>query len=130
MPLPRRLARINRVVTNRIFAPLAGRVPPWILLEHTGRRSGRQYRTVAMAFPTANGGGRQLAIALTYGESADWVQNILAAQSGRVKWAGRWRTITAAHLLHGRPALALLPLPVRLFLSMVGVEAVLRLRIV
>jgi deazaflavin-dependent oxidoreductase (nitroreductase family) len=124
MPLPRRLARLNRVFTNRIFAPLAGRIPPWVLIEHAGRRSGHRYRTVVMAFPHDG----DLVVALTYGPSADWVRNVVASQSGRIKWAGRWRPITSAELIDGQPALALLPRILRGFLSLVGVRTVLRLR--
>src|SRR5438067_10429683 len=88
MPLPRRVAYFNRVVTNRLFGPLAGRVPPWVLVEHRGRQSGRTYRTVVWAFPH----GDDLVFALTYGPSADWVRNVIAARTCRVKWLGRWRS--------------------------------------
>jgi deazaflavin-dependent oxidoreductase (nitroreductase family) len=123
MQLPRALARFNRLVTNRLFAPLAGRVPPWVLLEHRGRRSGGVYRTVLMAFAHDN----DLVVALTYGPTTDWVKNVLAAQSCRVKHAGRWRTFSSAELLEGERALALLPL-VRIPLRMTGLTHVLRLR--
>lgn len=48
--LPRALARINRVVTNRVMGLWAPYLPPWAVLLHTGRRSGRAYRTVLFAF--------------------------------------------------------------------------------
>ena|SRR5579872_2944660 len=115
MPLPRALARFNRVVTNRAFAPLAGRVPPWVLLEHCGCRSGHLYRTVLMAVRHNDDG---FVIALTYGPSTDWVRNVLTAQWCRVKHAGRWHTLLGVELLEGKQALALLPLvPTRLTTS-------------
>lgn len=123
MPLPRSLARFNRVVTNRLFAPLAGRVPPWVILEHVGRRSGRQYRTVLMAFPHHG----DVAIALTYGPEADWVRNILAAGHCRVEWVGRWRDYRP-ELCDGDAALRLLPLPVRLLLGSAGINYAVYLR--
>ena len=49
MPLPRSLAQFNKVVTNRFFAPLAGRVPPWIVIEHVGRPE--RYTADTTAFP-------------------------------------------------------------------------------
>jgi deazaflavin-dependent oxidoreductase (nitroreductase family) len=124
MPLPRSLARFNRVVTNRVFAPLAGRIPPWVIVEHTGRRSGRVYRTVVWAFPHDG----DLVFALTYGPNADWVRNVLAAQSCRVKWRGRWRTFSRAELVRGEAALRLLPPLLRPLLRAAGIQSVVHLR--
>jgi hypothetical protein len=39
MRLPRALAYFNRKVTNRLFSPLARRVPPFAIVEHVGRRT-------------------------------------------------------------------------------------------
>jgi deazaflavin-dependent oxidoreductase (nitroreductase family) len=112
------------VVTNRLFAPLAGRVPPWVIVEHVGRRSGRAYRTVVWAFPRR----RDMVIALTYGPRTDWARNVLASQSCRVKWLGRWRSYSRAELLEGEAAVRLLPRLVRLPLRLSGVTYVLQLR--
>lgn len=117
MPLPRSLARFNRVVTNRLFAPLAGRVPPWIVLEHQGRRSGRQYRTVVWAFSRRG----DLVVALTYGPETDWTRNVLAAGRCRVEWLGRWREYRP-ELREGEAALRLLPLPIRVLLGAAGIR--------
>jgi deazaflavin-dependent oxidoreductase (nitroreductase family) len=117
MPLPRSLARFNRVVTNRVFAPLAGRVPPWIVLEHVGRRSGRSYRTVLMGFPRRG----DMIVALTYGPETDWLRNALAAGHCRVKWLGRWRDYRP-ELCEGEAALRPLPLPIRVLLSAAGMR--------
>jgi deazaflavin-dependent oxidoreductase (nitroreductase family) len=124
MPLPRSVARFNRVVTNRVFAPLAGRLPPWVIVEHTGRRSGRRYHTVVWAFPYGRG---DLVMALTYGPGADWVRNVLATQACRVKWRGRWRSFTRAELLQGEAGLRLLPALLRPSLRAAGMHAVLHL---
>ena len=55
VPLPQRLARFNRVVTNRVAFPAARRVPGFGVVLHTGRRSGRSYRTPVNAFRTRDG---------------------------------------------------------------------------
>jgi deazaflavin-dependent oxidoreductase (nitroreductase family) len=122
MPLPRSVARINRVVTNRVFAPLAGRVPPWVTVEHRGRRSGRLYHTVVWAFPLRG----DLVFALTYGSGADWVRNVLAAQSCCVKWRGRWRVFADVELLEDETGLRLLPALLRPLLRIAGIRSVLR----
>jgi deazaflavin-dependent oxidoreductase (nitroreductase family) len=124
MPLPRPLARFNRVVTNRLFAPLAGRIPPWVIVEHIGRRSGQRYRTVVWGF----GRRDEMVFALTYGPSSDWVRNVLAAQSCRVKYAHRWLTFASAELVRGDAARRLLPPILRVPLRMAGIDTVLHLR--
>ncbi|HEY0583951.1 MAG TPA: nitroreductase family deazaflavin-dependent oxidoreductase [Chloroflexota bacterium] len=124
MPLPRFVARFNKVITNRLFAPVAGRVPPWAVVEHTGRRSGQTYRTVVWAFPR----GSDLVIALTYGPGADWVRNVLSAGRCRVRWRGQWRVSHQVEVISGPAALALLPPLVRPVLTIAGVHSVLHLR--
>ncbi len=82
--LPRRLARFNRVITNPIQDQWAWLLPPWVVVCHRGRRSGRVYRTPVIAFKR----GRTLAIAVLYGEESDWVRNALAGGARMVR-AGR-----------------------------------------
>ncbi len=124
MQLPRRFAYFNKLVINRLFRPLAGNIPPYVLVEHRGRRSGRLYRTVVMAFPRH----ADLAFALTYGPGADWVRNVLAAQRCRVMYAGRWRSYGFAEVLHGDAGLRLIPPGIRTVLRLGGVHNVLHLR--
>lgn len=85
MQLPQQLARINRHVTNPIQRMWAGWAPSMGILEHTGRRSGRTYRTPLTVFPTDDG----VAILLTYGPDRDWLKNLTAAGGGRLRRHGR-----------------------------------------
>ena len=124
MPLPRALAYFNRSVTNRLFRLFAGWLPPFAIVEHKGRRSGRRHRTVVWAFPFAGG----MVVALTYGASTDWVRNVLAAGACRLRWAGTWRELTAPEVLEGPAALRTLPPVVRPVLGLLGVGQALRLR--
>lgn len=82
--LPRRLARFNRVITNPIQGQWAWLLPPWAVVCHRGRRSGRVYRTPVLAFKK----GPVLAIVVLYGEESDWVRNVVAG-GGRVVRGGR-----------------------------------------
>lgn len=77
MPLPRSVARFNRVVTNRLFplAWLAPYLPSFGVILHAGRKSGRLYRTPVNVFRRPGG----YVVALTYGPDADWVRNVLAS---------------------------------------------------
>ena len=56
MPLPRWLARFNRRVTNRLFGPVAPRLPGFGVVVHTGRKTHRPYRTPMNVFRCADGG--------------------------------------------------------------------------
>ena len=81
----RGLARFNRVGTNRLQRLWAPYVPPYALIVHRGRTSGRVYRTPVTAFVRQG----TLIVALPYGVDSDWVKNLLAAQGGEVVRRGR-----------------------------------------
>lgn len=74
MPLPEALARLNRLVTNRITSPFASRLPGFALLHHTGRVTGSSYATPLNAWRRES----EVVVALTYGEEVDWLANARA----------------------------------------------------
>lgn len=75
MPMLRTVARFNRAILNPITRRFAGRIAPFVLVKHIGRTSGTAFETPVWGFPTPDG----FIIALTYGPTADWVRNVLAA---------------------------------------------------
>jgi len=81
MPMPRWLAQINKRVFNRI--ELKRDVRP--VLIHTGRSSGTTYRTPLDAHPIDDG---YLFIPM-YGPLTDWVKNVMAAGTGKLRIDGR-----------------------------------------
>jgi len=103
MKLSRGVARFNKRVTNRIQGLYAWLVPPWAVILHRGRRSGRQYRTPLFAFRR----GRTLVIALLYGEESEWLRN-LRAGGGHVIRAGRTFVVGAPKVLATGEASSLL----------------------
>src|SRR3954451_397518 len=84
MKLSRRVARFNSTINNRLQGAYAWLLPPWAVILHRGRRSGRPYRTPLLAFRK----DRTLIIALLYGEESDWLRN-LRASGGEVVRIGR-----------------------------------------
>ena len=74
MRVPRAVANFHRRVTN----PVARSLTPWLpclgTLEHTGRKSGRHYRTPLLVFKTRDG----FVILVGYGPESDWLKNVLA----------------------------------------------------
>jgi deazaflavin-dependent oxidoreductase (nitroreductase family) len=75
---------------TRLFNPLTRRFagsrgfPPFALVRHRGRSSGRAYATPVGARLTADG----FVIPLTFGESADWFRNVQAAGACVIRWRG------------------------------------------
>jgi deazaflavin-dependent oxidoreductase (nitroreductase family) len=83
--LSRRVARFNRAVGNPIQLTYAWLLPPWAVIEHRGRVSGRSYRTPVNAYKR----GSTLAVVVLYGADSDWVRNLLAARGGVAVRGGR-----------------------------------------
>lgn len=123
MPLPRKVAEFNRIGTNRLFRLFAGWLPPFLIMEHRGRRSGTAYRTPLMGFP-ANG---EMIIALTYGPGAEWIKNLTQAGGGTFVARNRRRAFGPPRLDHGIATAPGVPWPIRTFLSLTGTNDYLRL---
>jgi deazaflavin-dependent oxidoreductase (nitroreductase family) len=83
--LGRRMARVNRTVTNKLAILVAGVLPGMGIVIHVGRRTRNVYRTPVLVFKTMDG----FRIALTYGRESDWLKNALA--HGAVRLIARRR---------------------------------------
>ncbi|HEY3210347.1 MAG TPA: nitroreductase family deazaflavin-dependent oxidoreductase [Actinomycetota bacterium] len=125
MPLPKALARFNRYVTNPIARLVAGWLPPFAVVLHRGRRSGREHRTPVWAFRTDDG----LVVALTYGADSDWVRNVMKAAECSVLRTGRLIRMVNPRVVTEPEAVKLVPLIVRGPLRLVTVAAFLRLSV-
>jgi deazaflavin-dependent oxidoreductase (nitroreductase family) len=123
MPLPKGLARFNRVVTNRVVGPFAARLPGFAIVTHVGRRSGREHSNPVNLFRS----GDRYVIALTYGADSQWVRNVLAAGEARVLTRGRSVRLVEPEVVHD-PSRALVPAPVRPILGAASVSDFMLLR--
>src|SRR5438874_11172695 len=108
MPLPSGLARFNRTVTNRLTRLVAGHLPGFGSVVHVGRRSGRRYRTPVNVFERPGG----YVIALTYGDAADWIRNVMSAGGCELERRGRLVQVADPRVVVDRRADAA-PAPVR-----------------
>ncbi len=124
MPMPRAVARANRVVVNPIVRRFAGRIPPFVLVHHTGRKSGATYQVPVWGFRTPEG----FIIALTYGPEADWVRNVLAAGRCDVEYRNRRMTLTDPILVDADPREQPLPGVIKRVLGLMKVRDFLTLR--
>ncbi|MFL5797683.1 MAG: nitroreductase family deazaflavin-dependent oxidoreductase [Actinomycetota bacterium] len=118
MALPKALARFNRVVTNRVLGLLAPWVPPFAMIEHRGRSSGREHRTPVWMF---HRGGRYV-VALTYGSDSDWVKNVFAAGGCLIRRLGMEFSVGPPRLVRARSGRGLVPGPIAVVLRAMGVH--------
>jgi deazaflavin-dependent oxidoreductase (nitroreductase family) len=118
MPFPKYLAIINKHVTNRFFLLFAGWIPPFAIVEHRGRRSGKLYRTPILAFPTTDG----FVFALTYGRDVDWVKNLFANNFGFLRYNGAKNPIHAFSFSSYIEMKEAFPFLVRFFLNIISVD--------
>ena len=117
MVLPTWLAKVNRSVTNRVTGPLAPHLPGMGVVEHVGRKSGREYRTPVNVFRRDGG----FVLALTYGSDAQWAKNVLAAGRADIRHRGRTCAVTNPRVVDD-PSRSLVPAGVRLPLRVFGVD--------
>jgi deazaflavin-dependent oxidoreductase (nitroreductase family) len=123
MPLPKRLARFNRVVTNPVLRHAAKRLPAFAIVHHVGRRSGRGYSNPVNLFRQ----GDRYVIALTYGRDSQWVRNVLAAGELDVESRGKRIHLGDPEIVHD-PSAGPVPAPVRPILRAVNVSDFMLLR--
>ncbi|MGJ0119395.1 nitroreductase family deazaflavin-dependent oxidoreductase [Williamsia sp. MIQD14] len=90
MQIPGVVATVNKHVTNRVQGLWAWLIPPWAVVLHTGRTSGRSYRTPVVGFHTPQG----FAIPVLYGPRTQWVKNVTAANGGEIRRAGKRYELT------------------------------------
>lgn len=101
MAMPRWWGHVNK----RVFNPRALAGGKWPVLTHVGRTSGATYRTPLDAYPVEGG----YLFVLVYGSRADWVQNVLAAGSARLRVDGTEIELTAPRLVGESEAFRALP---------------------
>ena len=116
MVIPKRVARVNHVVTNRVAGHVAGWLPGFGIVQHRGRRSGRPYRTPINVFRVSDG----YVAALTYGTDTDWVKNVLADGGCELEVRRRRVRLTDPRVVHDETRHDM-PLGVRQLLAVLGV---------
>jgi deazaflavin-dependent oxidoreductase (nitroreductase family) len=99
-PLTRRLARVS-------FGPFS-------IVQHVGRRSGKQYETPIIVAPLRDG----FMIELTYGPDVDWHKNVLAAGGCTIVRRGQEYAINRIEPVDSETGLAAFPPSQRLVLRL------------
>ena len=91
----RRDALVFWKLANPLTRPLAGFAPWWVILETTGRRSGKVRRTPLAAGPIDGDTAWLIAV---HGDHSSFARNLAVNPNVRLKHRGRWRTGTATLL--------------------------------
>ncbi|RVW02545.1 nitroreductase family deazaflavin-dependent oxidoreductase [Rhodococcus spongiicola] len=119
MAMPRWWGHMNK----RLFNPRAVAGGKWPVLIHVGRTSGATYQTPLGVHPVDDG----YMFVLVYGSGSDWVQNVLAAGSARLRVDGREVELAAPRLVGRSEAVEVLPDDVRLPPKLLRVNEFLRM---
>jgi deazaflavin-dependent oxidoreductase (nitroreductase family) len=92
-----RLRRAIAMFLWRLMNPaarrLAGIAPFWVVLETSGRRTGRPRQTPLARGPQERDATWLIAV---HGRHSTWVRNVEASPDIRIRIRGRWRAGTAA----------------------------------
>jgi deazaflavin-dependent oxidoreductase (nitroreductase family) len=115
-------------LTTRVFNPVtrlfAGRLPGLGIVTHTGRTTGRTYRTPLLVLHR----GDHYVLGLWYGSDVHWVKNIVAAGRCGLRIRGRDLKLIEPELLVD-PDRRVLPPPLRLAGRFVRLTEFLQLRV-
>lgn len=101
MPMPSWWGHVNK----RLFNPRAIASGRWPVLTHVGRTSGTTFHTPLDAHPVDGG----YLFVLVYGSRSDWVRNVLAAGSARLRVDGKDVALTAPRIVADEEAFRVLP---------------------
>ncbi len=116
----------NKHLLNPAMMRVAGRKHFYAsAIEHTGRSTGRKYRTPVVANRVADG----FLVPLPYGTHVDWLQNLQATGTGTLHVAGEDVQVTSPTVVDAATGLAELPPRRRRFVKRLGIDHFLHLNI-
>jgi deazaflavin-dependent oxidoreductase (nitroreductase family) len=84
--MPKALMLLFWRVVNPLTRPLAGLAPWWVLVETTGRKTGRKRRVPLASGPRDN---TQMLVIAVHGTASGWVRNAIAEPQVRLRHKGR-----------------------------------------
>jgi deazaflavin-dependent oxidoreductase (nitroreductase family) len=92
--------------SNQLFLTIAGKLlRAYSIVEHVGRRSGREYQTPVGAYPLGDG----FVVAILYGVHSEWVRNTFAGGGFTLRTKGRDYLLERPEIVPASHALAAYP---------------------
>lgn len=83
------LPQFNKRTHNRLQRLWAPYLPPWAMIVHVGRKSGKRYETPVTALRSRGPGSVDtISIILLYGSRTDWMRNLFAAGECELRRGG------------------------------------------
>lgn len=120
-----RVRTFNKYVLNPVMLRLAGRAHWYAaVIHHTGRNSGRSYRTPVVADRIDDG----FIVPLPYGTHVDWLLNTIAGNSATITAHGQTSAVTNPQIIDWTAALPLLKQPHRRVFNRFGVKNYVRFK--
>jgi deazaflavin-dependent oxidoreductase (nitroreductase family) len=119
------MRRLGSLYNPLVRRRAAGRRPPFALVRHVGRRTGRVRETPVVAVVTARG----VLVPLTYGPGTDWCRNVLAAGGCTVLLRGRDYRLARPAVIDRVAVLGLFPPPLRVVMRALRITQVLLLEL-
>ena len=113
-------------LVNPLVLRLAGTrlLPLYGVLQHTGRRSGKLFRTPVVVRPISDG----FVVPMPWGENTDWCRNVRAAGGCLIRWKGRDYTLVDPQVIDAAEARAAFPAVQWAGMRRFGIQQCLRLR--
>ncbi|MDR7381582.1 nitroreductase family deazaflavin-dependent oxidoreductase [Promicromonospora iranensis] len=121
MAAPDLVVKAGKIV-NPWMLRVAGRVPPWVVLHHVGRRSGTGYRTPLVAFAARPEQEIVAVLPLPWGSGTDWARNTMSAGTVRLTRGGKEFVVKDVRLVPAYEAVGWLASVPSMLLSAVGIE--------
>ncbi|WP_158280895.1 nitroreductase family deazaflavin-dependent oxidoreductase [Promicromonospora sp. AC04] len=109
-------------VLNPWVLRVAGRIPPWVVLHHAGRKSGKEYTTPLVAFAARPEQEIVAVIPLPWGSGTDWARNTMSAGTVRLTRGGSEFLVKDVRLVPADDAVGWLSAVPSMLLSAVGIE--------
>jgi deazaflavin-dependent oxidoreductase (nitroreductase family) len=121
-----RIRVINKKFTNKLLIRISGKkFGHFVILIHTGRKSGKEYRIPVIAEPFENG----FVFALTYGKKVDWYENVQARGSCSIIWKGKIYSLVHPQFISKETGLCAFPRVFRRGLKIMQINYFLKLDI-
>ncbi len=109
-------------VLNPWVLRVAGRIPPFVVLHHVGRRSGKEFRTPLVAFAARPEQEIVAVLPLPWGSGTDWARNTMSAGTVRLTRGGSEFLVKDVRLVPAYEAVGWLSPVTSMLMSAAGID--------
>lgn len=121
MAAPELVVQAGKVLNPWVLR-VAGRVPPFVVLHHVGRRSNKQYDTPLVVFAARPEQEILAVLPLPWGSGTDWARNTVSAGTVRLTRGGSEFLVKDVHVVPAYEAVGWLASVPSMLLSAAGIE--------